>query len=49
MIPDADIEMDAQMLVGAYYAQYLAGVPFRQGWEERVVDTLLMGLSRSRE
>jgi AcrR family transcriptional regulator len=44
--PDADIEMGAQMLVGAYYAQYLAGIPFREGWDERVVDTVLMGLRR---
>jgi AcrR family transcriptional regulator len=42
--PDADIEMGAQLLVGAYYAQYLAGVPFREGWDERVVDAVLMGL-----
>ena len=42
----ADIEMGAQMLVGAYYAQYLAGIPFREGWDERVVDTVLMGLLR---
>ena len=42
--PDADIEMGAQMLVGAYYAQYLAGVPFREGWDERVVNAVLMGL-----
>lgn len=42
--PDADIEMGAQMLVGAYYAQYLAGIPFREGWDKRVVDTVLMGL-----
>ena len=44
--PDADIEMGAQMLVGAYYAQYLAGIPFREGWDEHVVDTILMGLRR---
>jgi AcrR family transcriptional regulator len=44
--PGADIEMGAQMLVGAYYAQYLAGVPFREGWDERVADTVLMGLRR---
>ena len=44
---DADVEMGAQMLVGAYYAQYLAGVPFREGWDERVVDTLLVGLRRA--
>jgi len=46
--PDADIEMGAQMLVGAYYAQYLAGVPFREGWDERVVDIVLTGLGRNR-
>lgn len=46
--PDADIEMGAQMLVGAYYAQYLAGIPFGEGWDERVVDTVLMGLRRPR-
>jgi AcrR family transcriptional regulator len=46
--PDADIEMGAQMLVGAYYAQYLAGVPFREGWDERAVDAVLMGLRRPR-
>lgn len=45
--PGADIEMGAQMLVGAYYAQYLAGVPFKDGWDERVVDAVLMGLRRS--
>lgn len=44
--PGADIEMGAQMLVGAYYAQYLAGIPFREGWDECVVDVLLMGLRR---
>jgi AcrR family transcriptional regulator len=44
--PDADIEMGAHMLVGAYYAQYLAGVPFPEGWDERVVDTVLLGLRR---
>lgn len=44
--PGADIEMGAQMLVGAYYAQYLAGVPFREGWDERAVDTVLIGLCR---
>jgi len=46
--PGADIEMGSQMLVGAYYAQYLAGIPFREGWDERVVDAVLMGLRRQR-
>ena len=44
--PNADVEMGAQMLVGAYYAQYLAGIPFREGWDERVVDAVLAGLRR---
>lgn len=43
--PHADIEMGAQMLVGAYYAQYLAGIPFGTGWDERVVDAVLKGLA----
>jgi len=47
--PDADIEMGAQLLVGAFYAQYLAGVPFPEGWDERVVGTVLLGLRRSRK
>lgn len=45
---DADVEMAAQVLVGAYYAQYLAGVPFREGWDERVVDMVLDALRSSR-
>ena len=44
----ADVEMGAQMLVGAYYAQYLAGTPFRDGWDERVVDLVLTSLVRRR-
>ena len=44
----ADVEMGVQMLVGAYYAQYLAGTPFRDGWDERVVDLVLAALSRPR-
>ena len=45
---DADVEMAAQMLVGAYYAQYLAGVPFREGWDERVVDLVLAAVGPRR-
>jgi AcrR family transcriptional regulator len=45
---DADVEMGAQMLVGAYYAQYLAGTPFGDGWDERVVDLVLAALCRPR-
>ena len=43
-----DIETGVRVLVGAYYAQYLAGTPFREDWAERVVDTVLDGLRRPR-
>jgi AcrR family transcriptional regulator len=42
---DADIEAAVNMLVGSYYAQYLAGVPFPEDWPEGVVDTVLDGLA----
>ncbi len=35
--PEADLELAVTMLVGAYYAQYLAGQPFAPDWVERVV------------
>lgn len=41
---DADIEATVNMLVGSYYAQYLAGDPFPEDWPEAVVDTVLFGL-----
>jgi hypothetical protein len=34
------------MLIGAYYAQYLAGAPFSDDWSERTIDTLLAGIAR---
>lgn len=42
--PDADLELAANMLVGSYYAHYLAGRPFPDDWATRVVDTLLAGM-----
>jgi AcrR family transcriptional regulator len=45
---DADLELAANMLVGSYYAQYLAGQPFAQDWAARVVDAVLAGLTDSR-
>jgi AcrR family transcriptional regulator len=42
--PDADIALAVNMLVGAFYAQYLAAEPFAVNWSEKLVDTLLMGL-----
>ena len=45
--PEGDIEAAVNMLVGSYYAQYLAGDPFPDDWPEAVVDTLLPGLGRT--
>ena len=42
---DADIEAAVNMLVGSYYAQYLAGDAFPDDWPEAVVDTVLDGLA----
>ncbi|NJN14973.1 MAG: TetR/AcrR family transcriptional regulator [Oscillochloris sp.] len=39
-----DLELSANMLVGAYYAQYLSGMPFSADWPERVVDAALAGI-----
>jgi AcrR family transcriptional regulator len=44
----ADTEAALNMLVGSYYAQYLAGKPFPNGWPEAVVDTVLEGLNERR-
>lgn len=42
---DADLELAANMLVGSYYAQYLAGSPFSDDWAARVVDAVLAGIT----
>lgn len=42
----ADLEAAVNMLVGSYYAQYLAGNPFPDDWPEAVVDTVLAGLGQ---
>jgi AcrR family transcriptional regulator len=42
--PHADLELAGNMLIGAYYAQYVAGTPFPTDWAERVVDTVLRTL-----
>lgn len=41
---DADVETAIETAVGAYYARYLAGQPFDDGWPERVADATLRGL-----
>jgi hypothetical protein len=40
----ADLDLAANMLIGAYYAQYLAGVLFADNWAEQVVDAALASL-----
>lgn len=42
--PDADLDLAGNALIGAYYAQYLAGTPFPDDWEEQVVAVILDGL-----
>jgi AcrR family transcriptional regulator len=42
--PDADLAIAVNLLVGAYYAQYVAGAPFAEDWSGRVVDSVLAGL-----
>ncbi|MFN3265745.1 MAG: TetR/AcrR family transcriptional regulator [Deinococcales bacterium] len=37
----ADLELAGNMLIGAYYAQYLSGKSFAENWEETLVDTVL--------
>lgn len=44
--PDADIALAVNMLVGAFYAQYVAGSPFAADWSTRLVDAVLTGLQR---
>jgi len=42
-----DVEAAVNMLVGSYYAQYLAGDPFPEDWPEAVVETVLAGIERT--
>ncbi|MFN8662177.1 MAG: TetR/AcrR family transcriptional regulator [Thermomicrobiales bacterium] len=44
--PGADLDLAVNALVGAFYAQALAGDPFPADWEERSVATILAGLER---
>ena len=43
---NADIEAAVNMLVGSYYAQYLAGDPFPDDWPDAVVHAVLDGLKK---
>ena len=42
---DTDLEAAVNMLIGSYYARYLAGDPFPEEWPEAVVGTVLKGLN----
>lgn len=44
--PEADLAIAGTLLVGAYYAHYLSGAPFPEGWTERVVDAVLTTILR---
>jgi AcrR family transcriptional regulator len=41
---DANLDLAVNQLIGGFYAQYLAGIPFPDDWEERAVDSVLLGL-----
>ncbi len=43
-----DAEAAVNMLVGSYYAKYLAGDPFPDDWPEAAVGTILEGLNKRR-
>lgn len=40
----ANLGLAVNLLVGAYYAQYLANTPFSEQWSAEVVDAVLAGL-----
>lgn len=44
---DGDLESAVNMLIGSYYAQYLAGMSFQEDWPEAAVETVLAGLRRT--
>lgn len=46
IFPDTDLDRAAAMMIGSYYAAYLAGEPIRADWPERTVDALLPSLLR---
>lgn len=43
----ADLETALNMLIGSYYAHYLAGTPVAQDWPERAVRLVLSGPSEN--
>lgn len=44
LTPGADVDAAVSMLVGSYYASYLAGENLHDDWPERTVDALLPNL-----
>lgn len=45
--PEADLDAAVAMLVGSFYARYLAGQPIKVDWPARVVALVWPGLARS--
>jgi hypothetical protein len=43
---DADLDTAVAMLVGSYYAHYLAGTPIARDWPERAVRAALDSLMK---
>ncbi|MCX6590731.1 MAG: TetR/AcrR family transcriptional regulator [Acidobacteria bacterium] len=46
--PEADLDAAVAMLVGSFYARYLAGQPIKPDWPARVVALVWPGLARTR-
>ena len=44
LAPGADLALATNMLVGAYYAQYVAGAPFAAEWAEQIVAAVLASI-----
>jgi AcrR family transcriptional regulator len=45
---DADLDAAIEMAFGAYYAHYLSGEPFPDGWENRIADAVLRSIVATR-
>jgi AcrR family transcriptional regulator len=46
LLPEANLAIAGTLLVGAYYAHYLGGTAFPEGWTEQVVDIVLAAIRR---
>lgn len=46
--PGVDVALVVNLLIGAFYAQYVAGDPLADDWSEKLVDTLWEGAASTR-